>query len=128
MIGHCFPVWLCFRGGKVIATFLGSLLGLHGLLVLLFAVVWLGVAYTRRISSLAALNASEAVAIAAFFVHSVRRRRSAPHPRRAPRGAMPAVPHLPQYTVALRWKVYAICRAGRSVRRPRGEAEGTAAP
>ncbi|MBI1868216.1 MAG: glycerol-3-phosphate 1-O-acyltransferase PlsY [Methylocystis sp.] len=57
-LGHVAPVWLRFRGGKGVATFLGCLLGLHWPTALVFAVVWLVVAGVSRYSSLAALTAS----------------------------------------------------------------------
>ena len=57
-LGHLFPVWLGFKGGKGVATFIGVLLGLAPLAVLAFAVVWLGLAFALRYSSLAALAAS----------------------------------------------------------------------
>jgi len=60
VLGHCFPVWLGFRGGKGVATFLGALLALDWMAFLVFAVVWLGVAFASRYSSLAALVASVA--------------------------------------------------------------------
>ncbi|MFG1479074.1 glycerol-3-phosphate 1-O-acyltransferase PlsY [Xanthobacter sp. V4C-4] len=59
-LGHIFPVWLRFRGGKGVATFLGVTLGLAWPAALAFAVVWLGVAFLTRYSSLAALTASVA--------------------------------------------------------------------
>jgi len=58
VLGHCFPVWLRFRGGKGVATFLGALLALDPWAFLVFALVWLGVAFATRYSSLAALVAS----------------------------------------------------------------------
>jgi len=58
VIGHCFPVWLSFRGGKGVATFLGALLALDWLAFLAFAIVWLAVAFVSKYSSLAALVAS----------------------------------------------------------------------
>jgi acyl phosphate:glycerol-3-phosphate acyltransferase len=60
-LGHLFPVWLGFRGGKGVATYLGLLLGLKLWPALLaFAVLWLAVAAATRYSSLAALIASAA--------------------------------------------------------------------
>ena len=64
--GHIFPVWLKFKGGKGVATFLGCLLGLYWPAGVVFALVWLAVAKVTRYSSLAALVAS-AVAPTAFF-------------------------------------------------------------
>ncbi|PIK72986.1 glycerol-3-phosphate acyltransferase, partial [Methylobacterium frigidaeris] len=59
-LGHLFPVWLGFKGGKGVATFIGVLLGLFPLGVLIFAVVWLGLAALLRYSSASALAASAA--------------------------------------------------------------------
>lgn len=64
-LGHIFPVWLKFRGGKGVATFLGVALALSWPAALAFAVVWLAVAYLTRYSSLAALVASLATVIVA---------------------------------------------------------------
>jgi glycerol-3-phosphate acyltransferase PlsY len=66
-IGHLYPVWLRFRGGKGVATYIGVALGLYWPAALVFAVTWLGVAAASRISSLSALLAS-LVTTAAFFV------------------------------------------------------------
>lgn len=57
-IGHLFPIWLQFRGGKGVATFLGIALGLKPFAGLIFILVWLGMAALTRFSSLAALVAS----------------------------------------------------------------------
>lgn len=57
-LGHLFPIWLKFRGGKGVATFLGCLLAAAWPVALAFGVVWLGVAYFTRFSSAAALAAS----------------------------------------------------------------------
>lgn len=59
-LGHCFPVWLHFKGGKGVATFLGILLGLHWLTFIAAALLWLGTAAATRYSSLSALVASAA--------------------------------------------------------------------
>ncbi len=67
-IGHCYPVWLGFKGGKGIATFVGVLIGFSAILLGAFAVVWLLVAYVTRYSSLAALLATVAVCILAAFL------------------------------------------------------------
>jgi glycerol-3-phosphate acyltransferase PlsY len=63
-IGHIFPVWLGFRGGKGVATYLGVLIGLAWPVALLFALVWLVIAYLTRYSSLAALTACLAAPLA----------------------------------------------------------------
>lgn len=56
--GHCFPVWLGFKGGKGVATFLGLMLALTWPVGLMCCASWLAVAYGSRISSAAALVAS----------------------------------------------------------------------
>ncbi|HEV2556327.1 MAG TPA: glycerol-3-phosphate 1-O-acyltransferase PlsY [Bosea sp. (in: a-proteobacteria)] len=57
-LGHLFPVWLRFKGGKGVATFLGILIALKGSIALVFAALWLSIAYLTRYSSLSALIAS----------------------------------------------------------------------
>jgi glycerol-3-phosphate acyltransferase PlsY len=57
-LGHLFPVWLKFRGGKGVAVYIGVLLGLLWPAALAFCAIWLVVAYLSRYSSLAALVAS----------------------------------------------------------------------
>ncbi len=59
-LGHLFPVWLRFRGGKGVATYIGILLGLAWPAAIVFCAVWLAVAALTRYSSLAALVASAA--------------------------------------------------------------------
>jgi acyl phosphate:glycerol-3-phosphate acyltransferase len=65
--GHLFPVWLWFKGGKGVATFLGVLLGLSWKLALLFAVVWIAMAFVFRFSSLSALTAALVTCIGLFL-------------------------------------------------------------
>jgi glycerol-3-phosphate acyltransferase PlsY len=60
-LGHIFPVWLGFRGGKGVATYLGVVFALSWQAGLVFAAIWLAVAAASRYSSLAALVASLAV-------------------------------------------------------------------
>jgi glycerol-3-phosphate acyltransferase PlsY len=57
-LGHIFPVWLKFKGGKGVATFLGCLIGFSGPAGLAFCAIWLIIAYFSRYSSLSALIAS----------------------------------------------------------------------
>ncbi len=66
-LGHLYPVWLGFRGGKGVATFLGCLIGLKLLAAVAFAAVWLGLAALLRYSSVSALVAS-AVTPAALWL------------------------------------------------------------
>jgi glycerol-3-phosphate acyltransferase PlsY len=63
-LGHLFPVWLKFKGGKGVATYLGILIGLAWPVALVFAGVWLAVAAAARYSSLASLLASAASPLA----------------------------------------------------------------
>lgn len=63
-LGHLYPVWLKGKGGKGVSTFLGVAIALAWPGALVFAIVWLGVAFTTRYSSAAALAAGAAVPIA----------------------------------------------------------------
>jgi acyl phosphate:glycerol-3-phosphate acyltransferase len=63
-LGHLFPVWLGFRGGKGVATYIGLLLALAWPVAVGFCLVWLAVAALARYSSLAALIASAATPVA----------------------------------------------------------------
>ena len=56
-VGHIFPVWLGFKGGKGVATYIGILFGLTWQAGLLFVVIWILVALALRYSSLSALTA-----------------------------------------------------------------------
>ncbi len=66
-LGHLFPVWIGFRGGKGVATYLGILIGLAWPVALAFAAIWLSVAKLSKYSSLAALVASVATPILLWF-------------------------------------------------------------
>jgi len=66
-LGHLFPVWLKFKGGKGVATYIGLLIGLHWPTALLFCIVWLVVAAATRYSSLAALVASALTPFALWY-------------------------------------------------------------
>jgi glycerol-3-phosphate acyltransferase PlsY len=57
-LGHLFPVWLNFKGGKGVAVYIGVLLGLFWPAALVFCVLWLATAATTRYSSLSGLVAS----------------------------------------------------------------------
>ncbi|WP_248307784.1 glycerol-3-phosphate 1-O-acyltransferase PlsY [Bosea sp. AS-1] len=67
-LGHLFPVWIGFKGGKGVATYLGVLIGLNGWIALAFAAIWLAVAYLSRYSSLSALTASVLTPLLLWFV------------------------------------------------------------
>jgi acyl phosphate:glycerol-3-phosphate acyltransferase len=57
-LGHLFPVWLKFKGGKGVAVYIGVLIGLFWPAAVMFCVMWLATAFTSRYSSLSALVAS----------------------------------------------------------------------
>jgi acyl phosphate:glycerol-3-phosphate acyltransferase len=71
-VGHIFPIWLRFKGGKGVATYIGVLLGLTWIAALAFCVVWLLVAAITRYSSLSALIASAATPPALWAMGSSR--------------------------------------------------------
>ena len=62
-LGHLFPVWLGFKGGKGVATYIGLLLGLAWPIAVAFCLIWLAVAALTRYSSLAALVAAAAAPV-----------------------------------------------------------------
>ncbi|MBL8590142.1 MAG: glycerol-3-phosphate 1-O-acyltransferase PlsY [Methylobacteriaceae bacterium] len=67
-LGHVFPVWLGFKGGKGVATYLGCLIGLAWPVAFVFAAVWLAVAFATRYSSAAALVATVASPLALLAI------------------------------------------------------------
>ena len=68
MLGHLFPVWLGFKGGKGVATGLGALLALDWRIGLIACAVWLLAAFLFRYSSLAAILAFAAAPVAAWLI------------------------------------------------------------
>jgi len=62
--GHCYPVWLRFRGGKGVATMMGIVVALYWPAGLVYAVVWLGLLALARISSLAGMTAAISAPVA----------------------------------------------------------------
>ena len=68
VVGHCFPVWLGFKGGKGVAVMIGSLLALSWPVGLIFCAVWLLIAFARKMSSLAALTAAATAPIFAYVL------------------------------------------------------------
>ncbi|WP_134496752.1 glycerol-3-phosphate 1-O-acyltransferase PlsY [Microvirga pakistanensis] len=67
-LGHLYPVWLKFKGGKGVATFIGVLIGLNWIAALIFAAIWLGVAFASRYSSLSALVATAATPVVLWLL------------------------------------------------------------
>ena len=70
LIGHLYPVWLKFHGGKGVATFLGILIPLLPVAAGLYAAVWILLLLTLRISSVAGMTAAVSAPITAFVLHS----------------------------------------------------------
>ncbi len=66
-LGHCYPAWLGFKGGKGVATFLGILLAVAWQGAIAFAAIWLLAAFTSRYSSLAALLATAATPLVLLY-------------------------------------------------------------
>jgi len=69
-IGHLYPVWLKFRGGKGAATLFGVLIPLLPIAAVVYAVVWILLLLTIRISSVAGMSAAISAPIAAAILHS----------------------------------------------------------
>ena len=67
--GHCFPIWLRFRGGKGVATLLGVALALSWPVGLVYAAVWLAMLALLRVSSLAGMVAALSAPVAAALVN-----------------------------------------------------------
>ncbi|MFZ9035744.1 MAG: glycerol-3-phosphate 1-O-acyltransferase PlsY [Francisellaceae bacterium] len=70
VMGHIFPVFFGFKGGKGVATLIGVILGFNWLLAVIFIISWLIVAVVTRYSSLSALIAITVTAIAVIFMYS----------------------------------------------------------
>ena len=69
ILGHIFPVWLKFKGGKGVATYIGFLIGFNILLGLYFLVTWIIIALVSRYSSLSSLAASLIAPLYFFFIN-----------------------------------------------------------
>ena len=67
-LGHLFPVWLGFKGGKGVATYIGVLAGLAWPAAIVFGVVWVGTAVLTRFSSASALIASLLTPVVVYLV------------------------------------------------------------
>ena len=70
VLGHLFPIWLRFRGGKGVATGFGVLIVASPLIAVLAGAVWLAVAVLLRMSSAASLAASIAAPLLAWALHT----------------------------------------------------------
>jgi len=70
LVGHLYPVWLKFRGGKGAATLFGILIALLWQAAVVYALVWIFLLLTLRISSVAGMAAAISAPIAAFVLHS----------------------------------------------------------
>ncbi len=68
VLGHLYPLWLKFRGGKGVATLMGTTVALSWPMGVVYAVVWLGTLALLRISSLAGMLAAASVPIAALLL------------------------------------------------------------
>ena len=73
-LGHVFPIYYGFKGGKGVATYLGGLIGLNFFVGLTFSIIWLIVAKVMKVSSIAALTATLLSPIYFYFIttHDVR--------------------------------------------------------
>lgn len=69
-LGHILPIWLSFKGGKGVATYIGVLLGAAWKIALIFCAIWLAIAIITRYSSLSALIAAVATPMIAWFLDS----------------------------------------------------------
>lgn len=70
-LGHCFPVWLGFKGGKGVATFMGTLFALHWPAGIFAGATWLAVARVSKFSSLSALISAAAAPLVFFTMGKV---------------------------------------------------------
>ncbi len=68
LFGHCYPVWLKFKGGKGVATYFGVLMAISWMVCLVAAVIWIASALLTRIVSLSGIITSIAVPVAAYFL------------------------------------------------------------
>jgi len=68
VLGHCFPVWLQFKGGKGVATMMGVSVGLAWQLGLAYAAIWVVMLAVTRISSLSGMTAAAAVPLVAWAI------------------------------------------------------------
>ena len=69
IIGHIFPIWLKFKGGKGVATYIGFLIGFNFLIGVYFLLTWITIALIARYSSLSSLIASLVASLYFFFIN-----------------------------------------------------------
>jgi acyl phosphate:glycerol-3-phosphate acyltransferase len=69
-VGHVYPLWLKFKGGKGVATYLGIILGISFILGIVFGITWLVIAVISRYSSLSSIIGSMVVWICSIFLSS----------------------------------------------------------
>ena len=68
VLGHCYPVWLRFNGGKGVATMMGICLALAWQIALVYAIIWVSVLAATRISSVGGMAAAISAPIIAFLI------------------------------------------------------------
>ena len=68
LIGHCFPVWLSFKGGKGVATFFGCLFATAWPVGLTAGAIWLAIAFLTKMSAMAGLWAAASAPVIALFL------------------------------------------------------------
>ena len=69
ILGHIFPIWLKFKGGKGVATYIGFLIGFNFLIGVYFLLTWIIIALISRYSSLSSLIASLVASLYFFFIN-----------------------------------------------------------
>ena len=69
-IGHIFPVWLKFKGGKGVATYLGVILALSYKFFLIFGITWIVLSFLFRYASLSSINSSLIVFVCSYFFNN----------------------------------------------------------
>ena len=66
VIGHIFPIWLKFKGGKGVATYVGFILGIDYIICITFVLLWLVIAITKKYSSLASIISLLAIPLVSY--------------------------------------------------------------
>ena len=68
VMGHIFPIWLKFKGGKGVATYIGYILGIDYKLGIIFIILWIAIAFLKKYSSLASISSLIILPIGAIFL------------------------------------------------------------